>query len=196
MGLPCAGAQVLSLTSYAWGRTLVHDSGIAAPELFPTRGIAAGSAHATFELTLYLLAAMRAMKGEHPQHGLSLWVDDLIMRARYSTTRGAVAAIKAIADSAIAAIQDDLGLPFASEKAVTLASSRALQKRAHAALQLGPDPGPQQAPRLGVVDPCQCFSGIYVFVKENGFFTALSAFSAIGVFCAATGSSTSTSPEV
>ena len=40
------------------------------------------------------------------------------------------------------------------------------------------------------------FPEVTFSLMKTGFFTALSAFSRIGVFCAATGSSTSTSPEV
>ena len=39
-----------SVLSYTWGRTLVQDSGVVAPQLYPRRGIVAGSAFAPFEL--------------------------------------------------------------------------------------------------------------------------------------------------
>ena len=38
----------------------------------PSRSLAAGCAFATFELTAYLLAALRALNGEHPNRGLSM----------------------------------------------------------------------------------------------------------------------------
>ena len=94
---------------------------------------------------MYLLAALRTLRGEFPDHGLSNFVDDLAMRARHATRQGAVAAIKGIADRATDLIQTDLGLPFAPDKAVTLASSKAAQQDAHRALGLPPPRALQRA---------------------------------------------------
>ena len=61
----------VSMVSYTWPRTILTDAGVAAPALSPSRGIVAVSAFATFELTAYLIAAMRALVGRAPR-GLHL----------------------------------------------------------------------------------------------------------------------------
>ena len=137
LGFPMDILRV-SVASYAWPRILTTDYGVVADALWPTRGIVAGSAYATFELTAYLVAALRAIQGEHPDASLSMFVDDLSMGVEADNDEAAVAAIKAVGATATRLIQDDLGLPFAPDKAVTLASSKAAQVAAHAALGLPP----------------------------------------------------------
>jgi hypothetical protein len=65
-----------SLLSYAGPRRLTF-LGYASEPVWPTRGIAAGSATATFELWLLVAPALRAIKQSHPTAVLSLHVDDL-----------------------------------------------------------------------------------------------------------------------
>ena len=111
----------VSLASYAWPRTMTADYGVVAHDMWPTRGIVAGSAFATFELTVYLVAALRAIQGEHPDASLSLFVDDLSMGVDEEDEAAAVAAIRAVGATATRLIQEELMLPFAPEKAITLA---------------------------------------------------------------------------
>ena len=80
----------LSLSSYLWPRRVVLDNGIAADPLLPGRGIVAGSAFATFELTAYLVASLRTLKGESPAATISMHVDDLSLLIIAATLRQAV----------------------------------------------------------------------------------------------------------
>ena len=66
----------LSIASYGWGRHL-RMGPIASKLLLPHTGIAAGSAHATYELTLYLLDAITAHELACPNVTLSIHVDDI-----------------------------------------------------------------------------------------------------------------------
>ena len=74
----------LSLRSYRWPRTLVMEEGLVAPPILAHQGIVAGSAMATFELTAYLLLALKSLKAKHPLSGLSLHIDDLMMMVQDS----------------------------------------------------------------------------------------------------------------
>ena len=67
-----------------------------------------------------------------------MFVDDLSMGVDEDDEDAAVAAIRAVGGTATRLIQDELGLPFAPDKAITLASTKAAQEAAHAALGLPP----------------------------------------------------------
>ena len=139
----------VSMASYSWPRTLLTDSGVAAPALCPTRGIVAGSAFATYELTAYLIAAMRALVGEFPQASISLHVDDLSYDVTADDRRSAVRQAVALGQRAIQLVQTELGLPFAPEKAATLATTRAAQRDFLSGMGFEPTGAVTQACRLG-----------------------------------------------
>ena len=112
----------VSIMSYSWPRTIVLDHGVSTAPVHPSRGIVAGSSFATFELAVFLLSAMREMQQHHPTATLSLFVDDLTFDVIADTAREAVQAAVAVGNEAQQLIRTGLGLPFAEDKAVTLAS--------------------------------------------------------------------------
>jgi hypothetical protein len=67
----------LSVASYAWGRTICTGK-LAVSQVSPQRGIAAGSASATFELQLYHRSLVDMHTKACPQVTLSIHVDDII----------------------------------------------------------------------------------------------------------------------
>ena len=73
---------------------------LATDALLPSRGIVAGSAFATFELTALLTAALRTLQGENPSAGLSMHVDDLSFRAAHRRREEAIRQMKHMADRA------------------------------------------------------------------------------------------------
>eukprot|EP00972_Heterocapsa_arctica_P104907 15459960-Heterocapsa_arctica.AAC.1 len=66
----------VSLATYRAERALVGDHQMISPKLRARQGVAAGSAHATFEATAVLLQEVRAHLQAFPSSGLSIHVDD------------------------------------------------------------------------------------------------------------------------
>ncbi len=114
----------------------------------PTRGLAAGSAFATFELTLYLLDLMREHKKECPGVTLSVHVDDFSQSAIANTEDEVVDKLKQSTDTVLRSLKE-LNMPSAEDKGQLVASTPGL---ARALLTtIGPDAGSitDHAKRLG-----------------------------------------------
>ena len=71
-------ALFMSIKAYEWPRRLLFE-GLATTKVFPTRGIAAGSAQATFELECLLEPEIRAISEQSPEATTCSHVDDLCM---------------------------------------------------------------------------------------------------------------------
>ena len=78
-GYPC-DVLAWGLATYSWRRRLVF-RGCVTPELWPTRGIAAGSAFATTELWVLLCASLGRLTRRFPLARFCLHVDDLTATA-------------------------------------------------------------------------------------------------------------------
>ena len=109
----------------------------------------------TFELTALLTAALRTLQGENPSAGLSMHVDDLSFDVEGHTRAVAVHRARVLSLRAAQLIEGELLFPFAPDMAVTIASSAAAQREAHAAMGLGPpsEAFRHQATRLGEGGP-------------------------------------------
>ncbi len=66
----------LSLNAYGWDRRLEMQAGMVGPSIRVTKGICAGSAHATYELKLYLLDYLVEAAGRFQWLKVSIHVDD------------------------------------------------------------------------------------------------------------------------
>ena len=139
----------LSIASYGWGRYL-RMGPIASNILFPHTGIAAGSAHATYEFTLYLLDAITAHETICPNATLSIHVDDISQSAVGSTDQEVIDLLTASSCLIISSIEVRLGMPFAEDKGQIVATSPDLAR--HLRLALGPKAGldNETVKRLGV----------------------------------------------
>ncbi len=118
-----------SLTSYAWPRYIGSD-GLLAEPIVASRGIAAGSAFATFELWCLLRDAINSLQIEYPRSTICIHVDDLCLTVVEDTEEEALNETKGIIDRAIIEFTQKEGLPFADEKTFVIASTFALAKTA------------------------------------------------------------------
>jgi hypothetical protein len=114
----------LSLASYDWERMLSMGMLVSRP-IKPSRGIAAGSAFATFELTLYLLDLMRDHKKACPEVTLSVHVDDFSQSAIASTEDEVVDRLKQSTDNVLTALKA-LNMPLAEDKGQIVATTPGL----------------------------------------------------------------------
>jgi len=106
---------LMSLKAYEWARIVAVD-GLVSQPLFATRGIAAGSASAIFELAALLMPAIRRIN-DHVPHALPcVFVDDFNIEIRHEAegevVKGAVAAVKWLHGEVL----DKLGLVRAEDK--------------------------------------------------------------------------------
>ena len=72
----------LSLNAYGWNRRLEMCGGLAGPNLNVPTGICAGSAHATYELKLYLLDYLCDAASKFKRLRVSIHVDDFALTIR------------------------------------------------------------------------------------------------------------------
>ena len=117
----------LSLHSYTWKRSLVDGALISDP-IFPTIGIGAGSAFATYELVAYVIADLRSIQTNHPQAAISLHVDDLTLQITGEGIQNTVDNTMAMADEVIDRFENNLGLPFDPKKAQLTSTSKEVAK--------------------------------------------------------------------
>ena len=106
------------------------NDGIASEAIWPCSGIAAGSASATFELTVLLLPALAKLEIVDPQACISLHVDDIgitVMDPNRLTALSRFEHILRIARGEFAKLK----LPLAREKGVVIASSKELAEKAN-----------------------------------------------------------------
>jgi ribonuclease HI len=122
----------VSISSYRWPRHLLMGNLISRP-IGPGRGIGAGSAFATYELTLYLWSLVLAHTSLHPSVTLSIHVDDLSQSA--SGNNDAETASRLVASAKFVHAQlVDLGMPLADDKAQLVCTSGELAKFVHQGL--------------------------------------------------------------
>jgi hypothetical protein len=116
----------MSISSYRWSRYLLMGNIISRP-IGPGRGIGAGSAFATYELTLYLWSTILLHTQHYPTVTLSIHVDDFSQSA---TGHDDVETAGRLVDSAkfIHGQLTELGMPLADDKAQLVASSAVLAK--------------------------------------------------------------------
>ena len=107
-----------------------------AEPLYPTAGIGAGSAFATFELACYVVTEIRNLRLNHPYASLSLHVDDFIPQIIAEKTPNSTlltSRVVALANDTLERLEGELELPF-DPKQVQFATSskRAATKIARA----------------------------------------------------------------
>ena len=78
LGYPIRILRV-NVNSYSWARVLLLDSNVVSDKLYPTRGIAAGNFGATFEITVYVLPAVRKLSAVSGLGRVSVHIGDLSM---------------------------------------------------------------------------------------------------------------------
>ena len=128
---------------------MFFDHQVVAEDVWPRSGIVAGSPHATFELTLYTITAIRLLRERWPEIRTSIHVDDITMQIN-GPTKDHVVQTAVQAGSWVHKQFADLHLPFAEDKAVLLASSDDLARDIYR--RLGPKAGEirRQAKSLGL----------------------------------------------
>jgi hypothetical protein len=118
-----------SISSYCWPRYITCEGLIAEP-IVPKRGIAAGSAFATFELWCLLRSAIMNLQIAHPNSTLCLHVDDLCLTATGETNEEVLIEAESMASMAVHEFTKLKGLPFAEEKTYVISSDAALARAA------------------------------------------------------------------
>ncbi len=112
---------IMSLRSYQWNRR-IHYEGIVSDVIKPIRGIAAGSAFATFEVWCLLKPAIDRMQQLCPLVTLCLHVDDLCITAK---SKDRVSTLEQI-DHALEIADEEFvckrGLAFAEKKTFIVSS--------------------------------------------------------------------------
>ncbi len=142
-------AQLISsLLAYEWARRINYDGLISDP-IWPTRGIAAGSAFATFELWCLLRPAIHAMQDRHPEVTICLHVDDLCMTIMSNSRDHAITKLDDILACAHQLFTKDRGLPFAEDKAFLIGNDQELTTKLSKILCIKATPG-TTVRRLGV----------------------------------------------
>ncbi len=114
-----------SLTSYAWPRYIGLD-GLLAEPIVGSRGIAAGSAFATFELWCLLRNAISSMQIEYPRSTICLHVDDLCLTVVEDTIDEVLVEAKGLVDMAYDEFTVKEGLPLADDKTFVIATTHHL----------------------------------------------------------------------
>jgi ribonuclease HI len=126
-------AAITSCLAHRFPRTIVFE-GLAAPPILSTRGIAAGSAGATYELLALLLPAVRATQSAVPTARICLHVDDLNITAT-GTTHGEVLERLLEASTVIKDhCQRQCAMEFSDGKAFAMASDARLASEVKAAV--------------------------------------------------------------
>jgi hypothetical protein len=114
-----------SLMEYAGARRVTFQGYVSAP-LWPTRGIAAGSSTATYELWLLLSPALRAIQSAHPAATLSLHLDDLSATIAAPSVEDGCVDVARLSQT----IQLEIQLAFAPDKGFSIASGPAIARAA------------------------------------------------------------------
>ena len=125
-----------SLVAYHWPRRLQYQSAVSDP-IYPTRGIAAGSTTATYELWLDLRPCLLRIAAISPSVQPTLFVDDLSLHVQHADEVETLALALQAASLAKRTIEDELGMKFAGDKGCIVASSSTLARLAaqHICLQ-------------------------------------------------------------
>ena len=140
----------ISLSSYTWARHLVSPAGVCSPAIWPTQGIMAGSAFACFELCLLMCTSIQVQAQANPFATLSIHVDDFSQQAVGSSNFEAVQALANACAGLVVLFQEELGLPFAPEKATLIATSKELLDLAGNCLKQYAGTAASSVKRLGI----------------------------------------------
>ncbi len=135
-------AWATSGPAYRWSRRVVVDI-VASHEVWPRRGIAAGSPFAPYELVLYLAEAISRQVASCPQVTLSVHVDDILQTARGKTSQEVATMLAESAAVMYDAIVNDRQMVIdVAKKGFLIGSSREVVQDVWAAL------GPKFAGRV------------------------------------------------
>jgi len=115
--------------AYAGARRFTFQGYVSDP-LWPTRGIAAGSSTATYELWLLLAPALQAIQTAHPTATLSLHVDDLSATTTAPTIESCCTEVARLAQTVKLEFQTKRGLAFAPDKGYIIASDAVIARAA------------------------------------------------------------------
>jgi hypothetical protein len=118
-----------SLIAHLWPRWLQYKNAVSEP-IFPSRGTAAGSTTATYELWLSLRPCLLRLAAVSPNVQPALCVDDLSLHVQHENEDEALALAMLAADVARQAIQQELGMQFAGDKGCVVASTSSLARLA------------------------------------------------------------------
>ncbi len=97
--------------------------GLLAELIVATRGIAAGSASATFERWCLLRRAIHSLQIEYPRSTIWIHVDDLCLTTVEDSVDEALTQADCLVTRAVEELTTKEGLPFASDKTFVIASS-------------------------------------------------------------------------
>jgi exonuclease III len=138
----------LSLNAYGWGRRLEMQAGMVGPKIEVNRGICAGSAHATYELKLYLLDYLCEATSRFSWLKISIHVDDFSLFVKGANDDECLVRLEESAahmDSAL----EGLMMKQAKDKEEVLATSDSLASKAARMLKVTGGKVPNRAVKLG-----------------------------------------------
>jgi hypothetical protein len=138
----------LSLNAYGWGRRLEMLAGMVGPKIKVPKGICAGSAHATYELKLYLLDYLVDAANSFNWLKVSIHVDDFSLFVHGSGDDECLVRLDEAAshmDRALANLQ----MKQAKDKEEVLATSDNLAGKAAKMLKVSGGRVPNRAVKLG-----------------------------------------------
>eukprot|EP00972_Heterocapsa_arctica_P051608 7592809-Heterocapsa_arctica.AAC.1 len=124
----------VSLATYRANRALVGDHQMISPTVRARQGVAAGSAHATFEATAALLQEVRAHLQLFPNSGLSIHVDDFKESASIMEPGEAVHDLCSRVASLVERFERTLELPFGKDKTNIIGNTLEVTRMAASAL--------------------------------------------------------------
>jgi exonuclease III len=146
-GYPCWLLR-LSLNAYGWGRRLEMGSGMVGPKIQVPKGICAGSAHATYELKMYLLDYLCEATGRFNWLKVSIHVDDFSLFVKGQNDDECLVRLEEAAnhmDDALCGLQ----MKQAKDKEEVLGTSDALACKAARMLKVSGGRVPNRAVKLG-----------------------------------------------
>jgi hypothetical protein len=114
-------ARVLSLTSYRWDRRAVYGRHVSRP-IATTRGIAAGSPFAAFELWMCLGPALLQIYHAHRPISVALHVDDLSITVHRTDSQTAAVELEQAVNEALGLLCSNRSMVLAADKSFLLLS--------------------------------------------------------------------------
>ena len=138
----------LSLNAYGWGRRLEMQAGLVGPSIRVPKGICAGSAHATYELKMYLLDYVCDASSRFCWLKVSIHVDDFSLFVKGENDDECLVRLEEAANHMDCAL-DSLQMKQAKDKEEVLATSDSLADKAARMLKVSSGRVPNRAVKLG-----------------------------------------------
>jgi len=138
----------LSFNAYGWGRRLEMLAGMVGPSIRVPKGICAGSAHATYELKMYLLDYLVEASSSFAWLKISIHVDDFSLFVQGKNNDECLVRLEEAANHMDVAL-GSLQMNQAPDKEEVLATSDELATRAARMLKVSGGRVPNRAIKLG-----------------------------------------------